>query len=55
MTTEHIKNRFSRISLAEAWVLTLFLALTAANAGESRLKLWYSQPAADCENEALFK
>ena len=55
MATEQIKNRFSRISLAEAWVLTLFLALTSANAGESRLKLWYSQPAADWENEALFK
>ena len=34
MTTEQIKNRFSRISLAGAWVLTLFLALTSANAGD---------------------
>ena len=53
MTTEQLKNRFSRISLAGAWLLTLFLALTSANAGESGLKLWYSQPAADWEKEAL--
>ena len=53
MTTQHLNHKFPLLALAVAWVCTLVLAFTAANAAEPALKLWYSKPAVIWEKEAL--